>query len=518
MTRLRGAALLGTVALLATPVPARSEAPPIVGEVICVVDELTGSPLQPACPKAPADAAAAAQPTPGSAGSRARVVDPELVPNLIVAKFVRGADEREVRALVTRLKLTTARTIPALRLRAMQVKPERREEAMAELARSPLVERVEQDRFARLVAFDEGWGPRRVGVSSAWNVTRGSQNVTVAVIDTGVDASHPELRGSFVPGYDLIGNDADPNDEQGHGTAVAGIIAARSKNGRDQAGLCPACSLMAVRVLGADGYGTTSTIADGMVRAVNAGARVLNLSLGSTGTTDTEAEAVTYALDRGVVVVAAAGNDGRNDVLYPAAFPGVIGVAATDERDRLYPWSNRGGAVRVAAPGCNTAPALRSGYAYFCGTSAATPMVAGIAALALSLSPQITSAQVLQALERTAFPIAGARFGRVDAARTIAAFAKRTRLTASGRLEAARARTYRLVAGPGSVDAAISVPSSQRVTLTLLDASGSKIATVSTRRSARIRRVLPAGTYTLRLAAPTSVRYVLRADYITLSA
>jgi subtilisin family serine protease len=275
---------------------------------------------------------------------------------------------------------------------------------------------------------------------------------------------------------------------------------------------------MAVRVLGADGYGTTSTIADGMVRAVNAGARVLNLSLGSTGTTDTEAEAVTYALDRGVVVVAAAGNDGRNDVLYPAAFPGVIGVAATDERDRLYPWSNRGGAVRVAAPGCNTAPALRSGYAYFCGTSAATPMVAGIAALALSLSPQITSAQVLQALERTAFPIAGARFGRVDAARTIAAFAKRTRLTASGRLEAARARTYRLVAGPGSIDAAISVPSSQRVTLTLLDASGSKIATVSTRHSARIRRVLPAGTYTLRLAAPTSVRYVLRADYITLSA
>jgi subtilisin family serine protease len=495
--------------------PARSEPPPpILGEVICVVDALTGSPLQPTCPKAPAGSAAAAESTTGSAGPGAREADPELVPNLIVAKFVRGADERQVEALLSRLKLTTARTIPALRLRALQVKPEQREEALSQLARSPLVERAEQDRFVRL-AFDEDWGPRTVGASSAWNVTRGSQKVTVAVIDTGVDASHPELRGSFVPGYDLIGNDADPDDEQGHGTAVAGIIGARTRNGR---GLCPACSLMAVRVLGADGYGTTSTIADGMVRAVNAGARVLNLSLGSTGTTDTEAEAVAYALERGVVVVAAAGNDGREDVLYPAAFPGVIGVAATDERDRLYPWSNRGGAVRVAAPGCNTAPALGSGHAYFCGTSSATPMVAGIAALALSLSPQITSAQVEQALQRTAVPIPGVQFGRVDAARTIAAFAKRTRLTASGRLGPTRARTYRLVTGPGSIDAMVSVPNSGRVTLTLLDASGSRIATVSRRGSARIQRVLSAGTYALRVSAAASVRYVLRADYVRLPA
>lgn len=505
---------MAVVALLVTPLSGRADPTPgPVGQVICVVDEVVGTSLRPPCPTA--------QTADTSSTRSERAVDKELVPDLIVAKFVRGASERKVTALVTRLELTTVRRIPSLRLRALRVKPERRESTLAELERSPLVERAEQDRVVRLIdvmatqAFEDDWGPRRVGAPAAWDVTHGSQNVTVAVIDTGSDATHPDLRGSFVPGYDVIGNDADPADENGHGTAVAGIIGARARNGQGQAGLCSACSLMAVRVLGADGYGTTSTIANGIVRAVNAGARVLNLSLGSIGTTDTQTEAVNYALSRGVLVVAAAGNDGLEGALYPAAYPGVVSVAATDEGDRLYSWSNRGAGVRVAAPGCNTAPALHGGHAYFCGTSSASPMVSGIAALILSVSPQITVRQVKQSLEATAVPIPGIQFGRVDAARTMAAFAPRVTLfTASGRVEPNRPRNHQLVVGQGTIDAVVAATGPQRVTLTLLDKSGAKLATARGHGSARVKRLVTGGTYTLRVSAATRLKYALHAEYI----
>ena len=261
-------------------------------------------------------------------------------------------------------------------------------------------------------------------------MTRGSSKVVVAVLDTGVDSSHPDLRGSLVAGYDVVDGDTLPDDLHGHGTAVAGIIGA-------QAGLCPACSLMPIRILDAKGFGTTSTIAAGIVRAVNSGARVLNLSVGSTGTTETMADGVRYALDRGAVLVAAAGNDGLDDAMYPAAYPGVISVGATDERDRLYSWSNHGAKVLLAAPGCNTAPLLHGKRAYFCGTSSATPMVSGIAALALSANPDSTRAEIEQALDHSAVKVLGVRSGRVDAARTLAAFAPGARFGRSRRTASA---------------------------------------------------------------------------------
>jgi thermitase len=512
---------VGLFVVFVTPAPARSDpSPGPVGAVICVVDAITGTQLGP-CPTSPAPAGGGGE-TPTvhtSSTGAAASVDRELVPDLIVAKFERGASEREVTTLVTRLELTTVRRIPSLRLRAMRVKPERRVSTLAELERSPLVERAEQDRLVELIdpvnpvsiaSIDEAWGQRRVGAPGAWGVTHGSHNVKVAVIDTGVDASHPDLRGAVVAGYDVIGNDADPHDENGHGTAVAGIIGARASSARvARPGLCSACTLMSYRVLGADGFGTTSTIADGIVRAVNAGARVLNLSLGSNGTTDTEAEAVNYALSRGVVVVAAAGNDGREGAMYPAAFAGVISVAATDEADKLYSWSNRGADVRFAAPGCNAAPALRAGYAYFCGTSSSTPMVSGIAALVLSVSPQATVAQLQQALERTAVRISGVQFGRVDAARTIAGFVpKRGHFAASGR----GVRNYRLVVGSGTIDAVVSAKG-QRLEVVLFDNSGATIATAGGRGSARIKRFVEAGTYTLRVTGAKSTTYAVRANY-----
>jgi subtilisin family serine protease len=219
-----------------------------------------------------------------------------------------------------------------------------------------------------------------------------------------------------VPGQDFVDDDANPADDEGHGTAVAGIIAARTNNHEGQAGLCWVCSIMPVKVLDSRGSGKTATIAAGIVWAADRGARVINMSLGGPAGSMAMQAAVEYAVTKGVVVVAAAGNSGSDTPFYPAAYTGVLSVGGTTSSDTRYSWSNFGGWVLLTAPGCNTAPDLGGGYVEFCGTSSATPVVTGIAGLALSLMPAASPAQVAAALEQTATPVPGtAQFGRVNA-------------------------------------------------------------------------------------------------------
>ena len=505
-------ALAGSGALLVAAPPALSgPSPRNVGDVICAVDHLIGSPLRTACPVG--SPSSQVSDTPGTASAQQLRRD-ELAPDLITARFARDARANDVAALLDRIDATTVHAIPELDIRSLHVEPEQLQNALLELRRSDLVVRAEQERLVPLIELtasdvvDGDWGPRLIRAQGAWDVTRGSSKVVIAVLDTGVDSSHPDLRGSLVAGYDVIDGDAVPDDMHGHGTAVAGIIGA-------QAGLCPACSLMPIRILDAKGFGTTSTIAAGIVRAVNSGARVLNLSVGSTGTTETMADGVRYAIDRGAVLVAAAGNDGLDDAMYPAAYPGVISVAATDEGDRLYSWSNHGAKVLLAAPGCNTAPLLHGKRAYFCGTSSATPMVSGIAALALSANPDSTRAEIEQALDHSAVKVLGVRSGRVDAARTLAAFAPvSVRTITSNRLGAGKPRRQTFVAGAGPARAVLTGSGASAVTLALLDATGRRLASVSGRAPLRLERNLAGGTYALRVSSRKAVRYRLQLDYV----
>src|SRR5206468_13102282 len=187
--------------------------------------------------------------------------------------------------------------------------------------------------------------------------------------------------------WDFIGNDADPPDDHGHGTAVAGVIAARANNHVGGAGSCWRCLVMPIKVLDSKGSGDDTVIAAGIVWATDHGARVINLSLGGPGTSVELTNALAYATGKGVMVVAAAGNSGTTTQFFPAADPRAISVAATTVTDRRYSWSNFGPWVRVAAPGCNVAPILAGGYGNFCGTSSATPVVAGLVALELSAVP-----------------------------------------------------------------------------------------------------------------------------------
>ncbi len=249
------------------------------------------------------------------------------------------------------------------------------------------------------------WALTRLQAEQVWGQQPGRGTI-VAVVDSGVDASHPDLKGDVIPGADFVsgtgGNGFD--DEHGHGTHVAGIIAATANNGIGVAGLAQGVKVMAVRVLDSTGSGWDSTIAQGIIYATDHGASVINLSLGGPGS-DVSASAISYALAHGVVVVAAAGNEraSGDPVTYPAAYPGVLGVAASDSSDATASFSNTGAYVDVTAPGVrvlSTYPGDR--YAWMDGTSMATPYAAAAAALLKSGHPSLTPAEVDSALERTA--------------------------------------------------------------------------------------------------------------------
>jgi subtilisin family serine protease len=260
----------------------------------------------------------------------------------------------------------------------------------------------------------------------AWDLTTGDSSVIVAVVDSGVETGHPDL-GTLTAGYDFVNNDSVPADDDGHGTAVAGVIAAQGKNGIGIAGVCWKCRIMPVKVLDSTGEGADSWVASGITWAVDHGADVINMSLGGTSTSQTLAEAVSYALEKGVVVVAAAGNDGEDAALattpnYPAAYSGVISVGAVDASNSRYPWSNHGSWVQVDAPGLTNTTGLSSSYVGFEGTSAASPFVAGLAGLARSHNLPATSSSVTSAIEDTAQALVSGNsvHGLIDAPATLA--------------------------------------------------------------------------------------------------
>lgn len=253
-----------------------------------------------------------------------------------------------------------------------------------------------------------------IDATNAWD--RRTSCSKVAVLDTGVDTNHPDLRSNvwhnknevkgngvdddrngYVDDYygvDLVRGKGSGVDHNGHGTHVAGIIAAGGNNDRGVAGVCWKAQLMSVRFMDADGRGTTSGAAEAITYAVRMGAHVLNASYASSLATDVERRAIEYARDHGALIVAAAGNDGRGDASYPAAYPddNVIAVAATDDRDRLASFSNYDQSdVDLAAPGDGIVSTWDGAdYREASGTSMAAPFVAASAAmLRAEASPSI---------------------------------------------------------------------------------------------------------------------------------
>ncbi|MBN1285424.1 MAG: DUF11 domain-containing protein [Anaerolineae bacterium] len=229
---------------------------------------------------------------------------------------------------------------------------------------------------------DQQWALDAIGLLNAWDEIVGLPRILVAVIDSGA-CTHEDAPG-IVGGWDFIGDDADPQDENGHGCAVMGILAATPDNGIGITGF-PNVDVATYRVLNASGSGSYSDVAAAIVRAVDDGAKVLNISLGGPNRASVLERAVAYAVARGVTVVAAAGNGGADALLYPAAYDGVVAVGAVDQSLQRASFSNYGPGIDLWAPGADILSlALGGGYAQGSGTSFAAPYAAGVAAVEMA--------------------------------------------------------------------------------------------------------------------------------------
>ncbi len=277
--------------------------------------------------------------------------------------------------------------------------------AVKRLQRNPHVEFAEVDEAIAPEAtpndpsFASEWHLPKIGAPAAWDVAIGT-GVTIAILDTGVDGTHPDLAAQMAPGWNLYDNNSNTSDVYGHGTAVAGAAAAAMNNGTGIAGVAGGARIMPVRISDPSGYAMLSTIANGLTWAADHGARVANISYSVAGSA-TVINAANYFRSRGGVVLVSAGNTGAQDNTAPP--PSMLVVAATASNDVRASFSTYGAFVSIAAPGVGIyTTANGGGYRSASGTSFSSPIVAGAAALVLSRRPDYSPAQVESVLKATA--------------------------------------------------------------------------------------------------------------------
>ncbi len=288
-------------------------------------------------------------------------------------------------------------------------------------------------------------------MSSAWEIERGYSELIIAVIDTGVDLNHPDLKGKIwtnvqeiprngidddnndyvddVNGWNFDRNNNNPQDDNGHGTMISGVIAAETNNGMGVAGIVWNGKIMPIKTMDKEGSAYDTDVAEGLVYAVDNGAKIINLSFGENNPSAVIDLAVNYGLKKGCIIIAASGNEGNSWVYYPGAYPGVICVGAADENDLVPDYSNYGNGLDVVAPGENILSInLNSSYAKASGTSVAAAQVSGLAALLVSANLNLTPSQVEEIIERNAEHLPSGHdewnqkygYGRINAARTLA--------------------------------------------------------------------------------------------------
>lgn len=314
-------------------------------------------------------------------------------PERLIVHFKAGTNASDMASVHQRAGGKVEADIPGLGAQIVTVPAGLRGAKSADYRMYDEVSYVEVDSVAQAVDtpndpyLDREWGLSKIQATRAWDITKGSSDIRIAILDTGIDLEHPDLAGKIVASINFTDSPTADANGQSHATHVAGIAAAITNNSTGVAGLGRNCSLMNVKVLGDNGYGYYSWIAQGIIWAADNGADVINLSLGGSTASTTLDSAVDYAWSKGAVVVCAAGNNGSTTPFYPAYCTNAIAVAASNVNDTLESWSNHGSWVEVAAPGSSIYATIPDNqYAYKSGTSMASPHVAGLAGLVFSVA------------------------------------------------------------------------------------------------------------------------------------
>lgn len=393
----------------------------------------------------PPEQAVTPQPLPPSTGIF-QTPQAEHVPGEILVKFKPGTATLGAQSALRARGLRTLDVSPYDGVMRVQVPSGQEAEAIASLSSREDVEIASYNHvlYASVDPNDPyydtyQWALAKIDAPGAWNMTTGSSDVIVAIVDSGLDTSHPEFSGRIVYPRDEIENDTQPQDTCKHGTHVTGIIAAQGNNGQGIAGMAWNVKILPVRALSgteSSCSGSEYDIRDGINWAVNHGAKVINLSLGalpSSGYTCEQqfpimSQAIANAHTAGVLVVAAAGNNSASRLACPALQPEALAVGATNAYDQRSWYSNYGAGLSVVAPGdsiYSTVPTSSGSYGAMSGTSMATPHVTGLAALIWSLSPGLTVDQVRNIIQSTADELGTAGwdqyygYGRINASRAL---------------------------------------------------------------------------------------------------
>lgn len=356
----------------------------------------------------------------------------EFVAGRVLVKFRRDIGPDYARQVIAALGARDAREIPEIGVHVVELPYQASERAFLRAFKSrPEVEFSELDRKLpgeQITPNDpfymdiNAWALQKINGPDAWAMTTGSPNIIIAILDTGVDGTHPDLSANMVPGWNIFDNNADTSDVKGHGTMVAGTAAAASNNSIGVASVAWNCRIMPLRIADGNGYAIDSDVASGLTWAANHGARVANISFNANGSSTVSSAAKYFQSKNGVVTVAA-GNGGA--FVQTADDPYMLTVGATDSSDILFSWSNRGNNLDVVAPGHVATTAPGRSYAAADGTSFAAPIVAGAAALVLSANPGLTADQVQNILKQSSDDLGASGwdstygYGRMNLARAL---------------------------------------------------------------------------------------------------
>jgi thermitase len=355
---------------------------------------------------------------------------PQFEPGQILIQERAGVEPADIHAALARLNAKLLRDIPQINHHVIAVPPDQVDGMIRALLQTGLFSVAERNGLAYTStipndpSFALQWHLATIHAATAWTTTKGSTQ-PIAIIDSGAYAGHPDLSGRIGPGWNFLSGNSNTADIQGHGTAVTGVVGAKTNNLIGIAGLTWTNPIMPLVVVNSSNYATYADIASAITYAADHGSRIINISIAGATSSSTLQNAVNYAWNKGAVVFAAAGNNSSSTPMYPANCTNVIAVAATTSTNTLASFSNYGSWIDLSAPGNNILTTDSSGgYGYWWGTSLATPVAAGVGALVLAAKPTLSASGMVSILESNTTYIGSSSIfghGLVDAGKAVAA-------------------------------------------------------------------------------------------------